>query len=114
MRATSTAALRGLKGVEWLGHASFRISTRAGIVYIDPYRVDDPSRKQGYRLVGVNQYQYNAFFIKNGLGDDLIPEIPAKDCFGHPKVAWGIRERFPTTKDFPWVEVTPGAAGGVS
>jgi L-ascorbate metabolism protein UlaG (beta-lactamase superfamily) len=39
-----TAVLRGLKGVEWLGHASFRIETRAGIVYIDPYRVDDASR----------------------------------------------------------------------
>jgi L-ascorbate metabolism protein UlaG (beta-lactamase superfamily) len=30
-----------LKGVEWLGHASFRIKTRAGVVYIDPYRIDD-------------------------------------------------------------------------
>jgi L-ascorbate metabolism protein UlaG (beta-lactamase superfamily) len=30
-----------LKGVEWLGHASFRIRTRAGIVYIDPYRVHE-------------------------------------------------------------------------
>jgi L-ascorbate metabolism protein UlaG (beta-lactamase superfamily) len=38
-----TAPLRGvdLKGIEWLGHASFRIRTRAGTVYIDPYRVDD-------------------------------------------------------------------------
>jgi L-ascorbate metabolism protein UlaG (beta-lactamase superfamily) len=37
-----TTALRGaLKGVEWLGHAGFRIKTRAGIVYIDPYRVED-------------------------------------------------------------------------
>jgi len=30
-----------LKGVEWLGHASFRIRTRAGVVYIDPYRVEE-------------------------------------------------------------------------
>jgi L-ascorbate metabolism protein UlaG (beta-lactamase superfamily) len=30
-----------LKGIEWLGHASFRIKTRAGVVYIDPYRVED-------------------------------------------------------------------------
>jgi L-ascorbate metabolism protein UlaG (beta-lactamase superfamily) len=33
-----TAALRG---IEWLGHAGFRIKTRAGTVYIDPYRVED-------------------------------------------------------------------------
>jgi L-ascorbate metabolism protein UlaG (beta-lactamase superfamily) len=30
-----------LKGIEWLGHASFRIRTRAGVVYIDPYRVHE-------------------------------------------------------------------------
>jgi L-ascorbate metabolism protein UlaG (beta-lactamase superfamily) len=30
-----------LKGIDWLGHASFRIRTRAGVVYIDPYRVGD-------------------------------------------------------------------------
>jgi L-ascorbate metabolism protein UlaG (beta-lactamase superfamily) len=28
----------GLDGIEWLGHAGFRIATRAGVVYIDPYR----------------------------------------------------------------------------
>jgi L-ascorbate metabolism protein UlaG (beta-lactamase superfamily) len=33
-----TAALRG---IEWLGHAGFRIKTRAGIVYVDPYRVEN-------------------------------------------------------------------------
>jgi L-ascorbate metabolism protein UlaG (beta-lactamase superfamily) len=27
-----------LDGIEWLGHAGFRIKTRAGIVYVDPYR----------------------------------------------------------------------------
>ena len=25
----------------WLGHASFRIKTRAGVVYIDPYRIEN-------------------------------------------------------------------------
>jgi hypothetical protein len=62
-------------------------------------------RRKGYRLVGVNRYGYNAFFVRNGLGDELLPEIEARDCFGHPKVAWGMRERFPTVKDLPWVEV---------
>ena len=27
-----------LERIEWLGHAGFRIRTRAGLVYIDPYR----------------------------------------------------------------------------
>jgi L-ascorbate metabolism protein UlaG (beta-lactamase superfamily) len=35
-----TASLEALKGIDWLGHASFRIKTRAGVVYVDPYRVE--------------------------------------------------------------------------
>lgn len=62
-------------------------------------------RRKGYRLVGVNRYGYNAFFVKDGLGESLLREVDAKECFRHPKVVWGMRERFPTVKDFPWVEV---------
>lgn len=62
-------------------------------------------RRKGYRLVGVNRYGYNAFFVRNGLGEDLVPEIDARDCFRHPKVQWGMQKRFPTVKDLPWVEV---------
>jgi hypothetical protein len=60
---------------------------------------------KGYRLVGCNRYGYNAFFIKNPLGEREIPEIDIMECFKHPKVLWGMKERFPTVKDFPWVEV---------
>lgn len=63
------------------------------------------AKTKGYRLVGSNRYGYNAFFIKNPFGESKIPEIPIKDCFKHPKVIWGIKERFPTVEDFPWVEV---------
>jgi hypothetical protein len=62
-------------------------------------------RRKGYRLVGVNRLGFNAFFVKSGEGDALLPEIDARECFGHPKVVWGMRERFPTVKDLPWVEV---------
>ncbi len=60
---------------------------------------------KGYRLVGCNQYGYNAFFIRNPVGEVEIPEIPIRECFKHAKVRWGIQERFPTVRDFPWVEV---------
>ena len=63
------------------------------------------ARTRGYRLVGCNRYGYNAFFIKNPLGEKEIPGIDIRDCFKHPKVLWGMKERFPTVKDFPWVEV---------
>jgi len=63
------------------------------------------AKKKGYRLVGCNRYGYNAFFLRNPLGVREIPEIPTEECFKHPKILWGMKERFPTVKDFPWVEV---------
>jgi len=62
-------------------------------------------REKGYRLVGINHLGYNAFFVKNGIGEDVLPEISATSCFNHPKVKWGIEQRYPHVKDFPWVEV---------
>ncbi len=62
-------------------------------------------RKKGYRLVAVNRYGYNAFFVRNGLGDTELTEVDVRACFSHPKVVWGMQERFPTVQDLPWVEV---------
>jgi L-ascorbate metabolism protein UlaG (beta-lactamase superfamily) len=31
----------GMVNIEWLGHASFRISTQGKIIYIDPYVIDE-------------------------------------------------------------------------
>jgi len=61
--------------------------------------------RKGYRLVGCNRLGYNAFFVRRGLGEAELPEIAIADCFKHPKVIEGMRERFPIVKDFPWVEV---------
>jgi len=63
------------------------------------------ARVRGYRLVGCNRYGYNAFFVRNPLGTREIPEVSVAECFKHPKVIWGMRERFPTVRDLPWVEV---------
>lgn len=63
------------------------------------------ARSKGYRFVGCNRYGYNAFFIRNSIGEKEIPEMAVKDCFGHPRVMWGMKERFPVVKDLPWVEV---------
>lgn len=63
------------------------------------------AKRKGYRLVGCNRYGYNAFFVKSGLGEDLLPEVAAAECFRHPKTAWGQEHRWPTVKDLSWVEV---------
>ena len=41
-------------------------------------------RSKGYRLVGCQRYGFNAVFLKDGVGNDLFPEIPAQACFRHP------------------------------
>jgi len=63
------------------------------------------AKKKGYRLVGCNRYGYNAFFVRGSLGQSHLPEIPVEDCFQHPKAQWGMKERYPTAKDLPWVEL---------
>lgn len=63
------------------------------------------ARKKGYRLVGCNELGYNAFFILNPYGEGYIPEIDLRECFKHPKVLWGMKQRFPIVKDLPWVEL---------
>ena len=62
-------------------------------------------KRKGYRLVGVNRYGFNAFFIKDDVGVEMIPEIDIKECFAHPKNLTGMRDRFPLVAQMPWVEV---------
>jgi hypothetical protein len=63
------------------------------------------AKRRGYRFVGCNQYGFNAFFIRNPLGEKEIREASVTECFKHPRALWGIEERFPTVRDYPWVEV---------
>jgi hypothetical protein len=62
-------------------------------------------KRKGYRLVGCNVYGYNAFFVRQGIGEQLLPEIPVADCFTHPFVISAMKERFPAVRDLPWVDV---------
>ena len=38
-------------------------------------------RAKGYRLVGVQSLGFNAFFVRDGLGEDLLPERTPAECF---------------------------------
>lgn len=41
-------------------------------------------KEKGYRLVGTHRFGFNAFFIKNGIGDELFPEVSASSCLSDP------------------------------
>jgi hypothetical protein len=63
------------------------------------------ARTKGYRLVGVERLGFNAFFVRDDVGADLLPEIDHRTCFGHRKVREGIRDRLPKVRNREWVEV---------
>jgi len=62
-------------------------------------------RAKGYRLVACNRYGFNAFFVRDDLGSESLPEIAIEEGFTHPWNVQGMRERFPLVADMPWVEV---------
>jgi hypothetical protein len=41
-------------------------------------------REKGYRLVGCEAWGFNAFFVRDDIGADLLPEIDAAACFEIP------------------------------
>jgi hypothetical protein len=61
-------------------------------------------RQKGYRLVGTNRYGYNAIFVRSGLGEGALPEVPAKSCFDHPR-ARRSRDRQAMAARFRWEEI---------
>jgi hypothetical protein len=63
------------------------------------------AHSKGYRLIGVNGYGFNAFFMRNDVGTEQFAEIPVEDCFTHAKTLEGMEKRFPLVANMPWVEV---------
>lgn len=63
------------------------------------------AKEKEYRLVGCNRYGYNAFFIKNGIGEDVFSEISVQDCLRHPFVVDAQKNRLPAVMGYEWVEV---------
>ena len=45
-------------------------------------------RSKGYRLVGTHRFGFNAFFVKNGVADDLLPEVSPEQCSNDPTRRW--------------------------
>ena len=50
-----------------------------------PIAIEKLARKKGYRLVGANNYGFNTIYVKNGIGDDLLPEVSVESILKHPR-----------------------------
>jgi hypothetical protein len=64
-------------------------------------------RLLGYRLVGCNTHKYNAFFVRNDLGADELPEVSIESCLPPMTVrsASPNEYSFPKIKSLIWQEV---------
>jgi hypothetical protein len=61
--------------------------------------------QKGYRLVGCNKGGWNAFFIRNELGEDRLPEVSVESCLQSEWNRFGAQTRFPLVEKMDWQEV---------
>jgi hypothetical protein len=62
-------------------------------------------QEKGYRLVGTHRFGFNAFFIKNGVGEEFFPEVDAASCLQDPFSELARQTRWSPTKEYNWQEV---------
>lgn len=62
-------------------------------------------RDKGYRLIGTHRFGFNAFFIKNGVGDEYFPEVDPASCLNDPYTRLSRQERWPKAQGFAWQQV---------
>lgn len=62
-------------------------------------------REKGYRLVGTHRFGFNAFFIRNGVGEAFFPEVDVASCLQDPFSELARKERWPQAKECKWQEV---------
>ena len=68
-----------------------------------PVAMTKLANKKGYRLVGANELGFNFIFIKNGLADQQVPEVPVESVITHPSVRKGY-EKFEPIKDWEYLK----------
>ncbi len=68
-----------------------------------PIAMVNLARKKGYRLVGANELGFNFIFIKNGIADELIPEVSVESVLQHPSVMEG-HKKFAPIKDWEYLK----------
>ena len=61
--------------------------------------------EKGYRLVGCSRGGWNAFFVRDGIGEAHLKEVPPAACFKSDWNEYSISHRFPKIEGLEWVEV---------
>jgi len=56
-------------------------------------------KQKGYRLVGCERYGFNAFFVREGIAEEVLPEIAPCECFHHTFTKYAVEVRRPKIVD---------------
>lgn len=62
-------------------------------------------KEKGYRLIATNHIATNAFFIRNDISHEMLPEISPETCFNHQRTKFGMEVRLPKVKNKDWLSV---------
>ena len=62
-------------------------------------------REKGYRLVGCNEFAVNAFFLRDDLGQEILPTVTAEACSLNPYARRAMETRLPNIKNYEWQPV---------
>jgi len=62
------------------------------------------ARKKGYRLVGANNYGFNTIYIKNGIGENILPAVSVESIMQHPRNQERLK-LFEAIKDRDYIHV---------
>lgn len=68
-----------------------------------PVAMNNLAKRKGYRLVGANNYGHNMIYVREGLGDGLIPEVSVESTLQHPSAIESFR-LFDEIKDWEYLK----------
>lgn len=68
-----------------------------------PIAMVNLAKRKGYRLVGANDLGFNFIFVKNGMGEDALPEVSIESVLWHPSVKECFK-KFDAVKDWEFIE----------
>lgn len=63
------------------------------------------AKKKGYSLVACNSQEFNAFFVRDDVNNNVFPEIPLEKCFEHPRSRNMVDKHLAAAKQMPWEEI---------
>ena len=69
-----------------------------------PVAMEKLARKKGYRLVGANDYGFNTIYIKNGIGENILPAVSVESILQHPRNQERLK-LFEAIKDWDYIHV---------